>query len=302
MAPASASRAAWLVAEIHLRELDEADRDVDDAAEFALAHARHHGADEFERRRRNAPPSSRPRSPRLMVRKSAGVWRTPGLVTSMSGIGAGGEHLGAALRRRHIGRDRVRPARPSRPRSRAPPLPVSRRVRATSVRSTPSRASAAAAALAKALAAAADEGVPPPDTQIHRDASSGKAQPRGAKEPASSRGGTRKRPATSFSCSRSVMTSARSPVTSTRRRQKLRIVAGGGRFRVAAGIEEGDIVAALAAPASCDAGRPRRNCRAARRDRPVSVALGLGIRHRQRRDNTSRAPRPRKGGWSKGRG
>ena len=37
----------------------------------------------------------------------------------------------------------------------------------------------------------------------------------GANEPASRRGGTRKRPAMSFSCSRSVITSARLPLTST---------------------------------------------------------------------------------------
>ena len=85
-----------------------------------------------------------------------------------------------------------------------------------------------------------------------------------------------------------------------RRRQELRVVARGAGLGVAAGVEEGDVVAAL-----------QRRHLAVRADL-VGVAertdevdrLGRLARRRSPpapRDSTSRAPPPRRGGWSRGR-
>ena len=61
------------------------------------------------------------------------------------------------------------------------------------------------------LASPANQCATPANAEVHRR----EPYPATANEPASRREGTRKRPATSFSCSRSVMISASSPLTST---------------------------------------------------------------------------------------
>ena len=139
------------VGEIDLRKLDEADRNVHDAAEFALAHARRDALDQLDRRRRNARRASSASLPWASVRKSPGIWRTPGLVTRMSGSGQAA---------------RIAPRGPASVVTSAATVvdlwpvsaPISSRrrlqrlgVRATIVTSTPSRASASAAARPRPL-------------------------------------------------------------------------------------------------------------------------------------------------------
>ena len=216
------------------------------------------------------------------VRKSAGVWRTPGLVTRMSGSGqaANGSVAGpsrsltsaatdvdldAGLGADFAGRLRSSASpcarRASRPRPRAPAQEAAARPRPLLPPQTNGRGR-------------------PPDAEVSSLAAATRQRRGGANEPASRRGGTRKRPAMSFSCSRSVMISASIAADQHRGRQELRVVARRAGLGVAAGVEEGDVDRRASAAASSDAAPTSSELQSGPTRSTVSVASAIGVHHR----------------------